>query len=69
MSGYYKNLVGVIRQPKFILHDLSLLNTLPQAEWENGFAEIVKHACIKDEKMFRSLKKTFFLPINNWAGH
>lgn len=55
--GLYKNMVGVIRQPKFILHDLIFLNTLPQNEWENGFAEIIKHACIKDAAMFRELEK------------
>jgi 3-dehydroquinate synthase len=32
------------------------LNTLPQREWENGFAEIIKHACIKDAAMFRELE-------------
>lgn len=61
--GEYKNMVGIIRQPSFILHDMVLLNTLPQVEWENGFAEIIKHACIKDAKMFAALEtntlKTF----------
>lgn len=54
--GVYKNMVGVIRQPAFLLHDMVFLNTLPQAEWENGFAEIIKHACIKDGAMFRELE-------------
>ena len=54
--GVYKNMVGIIRQPSFILHDMIFLNTLPQREWENGFAEIVKHACIKDAAMFRELE-------------
>lgn len=54
--GIYKNLVGIIRQPSFILHDVSLLQSLPQNEWENGFAEIIKHACIKDAAMFRHLQ-------------
>src|SRR6188508_783189 len=48
--GVYKNMVGIIRQPKFLLYDLNFLSTLPQAEWENGFAEIIKHACIKDAR-------------------
>lgn len=55
--GLYKNLVGNITQPKFILQDVSLLQTLPQEEWENGFAEIIKHACIKDKTMFEALAK------------
>jgi 3-dehydroquinate synthase len=55
--GEYKNMVGVIRQPAFILHDMVFLNSLPQQEWENGFAEIIKHACIKDAAMFAELEK------------
>jgi len=58
--GVYKNMVGVIRQPSFILHDMSFLSTLPQKEWENGFAEIIKHACIKDAAMFRQLEANSF---------
>lgn len=52
----YKNLVGTIRQPKFILHDYKMLTSLPVDEWQNGFAEIIKHACIKDAAMFRELQ-------------
>ncbi len=55
--GVYKNIVGVTRQPFFILHDLIFLNTLPESEWQNGFAEIIKHACIKDAAMFKELQK------------
>ena len=55
--GLYKNMVGVIRQPSFILHDMAFLNSLPQVEWENGFAEIIKHTCIKDAVMFAELEK------------
>ena len=54
--GVYKNMVGIIRQPKFLLYDISLLKTLPDAEWSNGFSEIIKHACIKDAAMFKLLK-------------
>lgn len=53
--GDYKNMVGVIRQPRFILQDAALLASLPNTEWENGFAEIIKHACIKDAAMFKEL--------------
>jgi len=34
-----------------------LLRSLPKAEWQNGFAEIIKHACIKDAGMFRLLEQ------------
>jgi len=56
--GLYKNIVGTIRQPAFLLYDYSLLKTLPHAEWVNGFAEVIKHAAIKDAGMFRLLKAT-----------
>ncbi|MEO5890038.1 MAG: 3-dehydroquinate synthase [Ferruginibacter sp.] len=55
--GIYKNLVGVIKQPEFLLFDYSLLKTLPQDQWVNGFAEIIKHACIKDAALFELLEK------------
>jgi len=55
--GVYKNLVGFIRQPDFLLFDYSLLKTLPQEHWINGFAEVIKHACIKDAGMFALLEK------------
>ncbi|MEO8720991.1 MAG: 3-dehydroquinate synthase [Ginsengibacter sp.] len=55
--GVYKNLVGVINHPEFLLYDYSFLETLPDEEWVNGFAEIIKHACIKNESMFRYLQQ------------
>jgi len=55
--GVYKNMVGIIRQPSFLLYDTSLLQTLPENEWRNGFAEIIKHAAIKDAAMFKQLEQ------------
>ena len=55
--GVYKNMVGLIRQPSFLLFDYSFLKTLPTKEWQNGFAEIIKHACIKDAAMFKELQQ------------
>lgn len=54
--GVYKNMVGLIRQPSFLLYDYTLLKTLPLNEWQNGFAEIIKHAAIKDAVMFKELE-------------
>lgn len=56
--GVYKNLVGQIRQPDFLLFDYSMLNTLPHEHWVNGFAEIIKHACIKDASLFSLLEQS-----------
>ena len=55
--GDYKNMVGVIRQPSFILQDTRMMATLPDKEWRNGFAEIIKHASIRDAVMFRDLEE------------
>jgi 3-dehydroquinate synthase len=55
--GEYKNMVGVIRQPSFLFYDLSFLKSLPDIEWSNGFAEIIKHACIVDKNLFALLEK------------
>ena len=56
-AGVYKNMVGTICQPQFIFYDYSFLQTLPVKEWVNGFAEIIKHACIKDALLFAFLEK------------
>ena len=56
--GLYKNMVGTIVQPSFILFDYTFLQTLPEAEWRNGFVEIIKHACIRDAEMFS--KEVYF---------
>ena len=55
--GVFKNIIGVVQQPSFILYDPRLLKTLPEAEWRNGFAEIIKHAAIADAAMFTMLAK------------
>ena len=63
--GIYKNMVGLIRQPSFLLYDTDFLKTLPKHQWENGFAEIIKHACIKDAAMFELLEKNTISSFKN----
>ena len=63
--GPYKNMVGLIRQPSFLLYDYSLLKSLPKEEWVNGFAEIIKHACIKDGAMFKLLEENGLRSFQN----
>jgi 3-dehydroquinate synthase len=53
----FKNLVGCFNQPEFVLCDLRLLDTLPEAEVANGMAEIVKHALIADAGLFAFLEE------------
>jgi 3-dehydroquinate synthase len=52
----YKNLVGTFTQPDFVLCDLDLLSTLPHAELQNGFAEVIKQAAIGDASLFSFLE-------------
>jgi 3-dehydroquinate synthase len=53
---HYKNILGTIQQPDFIFFDTQLLNTLPVDEWKNGFAEVIKYACLFDLDFFNYLK-------------
>jgi 3-dehydroquinate synthase len=51
-----KNLIGAIHHPSLVIDDLDVLKTLPRREFNQGFAEIIKHAIIADPKMFRILQ-------------
>ncbi len=56
-TGLYKNLLGTIRQPQFILYMPSFLQTLPVEEWNNGFAEVIKYGCLFDKELFEELEQ------------
>jgi 3-dehydroquinate synthetase len=51
-----KNLVGVLHQPSLVIDDLDVLKTLPRREFNQGFAEVIKHAIIADARMFGMLQ-------------
>src|SRR5437868_9467087 len=51
-----KNLLGAIHQPSLVINDLDVLKTLPRREFNQGFAEVIKHAIIADAKMFKQLQ-------------
>ncbi len=53
----YKNMVGVIRQPDFVICDPTMLNTLPVEEYHRGFAEVIKYGAIVDAELFDFLEK------------
>jgi 3-dehydroquinate synthase len=50
--GFYKNQIGVFREPAFTLLSAVFLNTLPEVELRSGFAEVVKHALISDKSLW-----------------
>ncbi|MCI0840366.1 MAG: 3-dehydroquinate synthase, partial [Chloroflexi bacterium] len=52
-----KNLVGAFYQPKFVLSDVSTLQTLPQRELTSGWAEAIKHGLILDSDLLASFER------------
>jgi pentafunctional AROM polypeptide len=56
-NQYGKNLIGTIRQPNSIIIDVSFLETLPQDEFINGMAEIIKIASTSNIKLWNLLNK------------
>jgi len=50
-----KNLLGTFSQPSLVLADVDTLSSLHPREYREGFAEIIKHAAIKDETMFAAI--------------
>ncbi len=56
-TSYGKNLLGTFYQPKEVLIDISILNSLSKKEIKSGYSEIVKHALIKDYSFFTWLEK------------
>lgn len=52
-----KNMIGAFYQPKSVFIDPEFLKSLPEEEYRNGLAEIVKHAVIFDETFFQFLEK------------
>ena len=61
---YGKNLLGTFYQPKEVLIDISILQSLPKKELRSGYAEIVKHALIKDHKFFNWLEQNAYKLLN-----
>lgn len=53
--GLHKNILGTFSQPEFICFNSSYLHTLPDEEWSNGFAEIIKYACLLNNNLLTDL--------------
>ena len=51
-----KNLVGAFYQPRMVLADVALLDTLPRREFLAGYAEVVKYGLIGDAPFFAWLE-------------
>ena len=51
-----KNLIGAWHHPALVIADVDTLGSLPRREWKQGFAEVIKHAIIRDAEMFDALQ-------------
>ena len=50
-----KNLVGAFWQPRAVFFDLDVLKTLPEKNFSEGIAEMIKYGMIKDADLFELL--------------
>lgn len=63
-ATYGKNLVGTFYQPNKVFIDPSLLRSLNKREIKSGYAEILKHALIKDKNFYKWLCKNYTNVLN-----
>lgn len=52
-----KNLAGAFYQPSLVLCDTDTLNTLPEAVFRDGCAEVIKYGVLYDEGLFSHLEE------------
>ncbi|MCB0826544.1 MAG: 3-dehydroquinate synthase [Armatimonadetes bacterium] len=57
-----KNLVGAFWPPHEVRISAECLKTLPEEEYRNGMAEVIKYGAIMDQNLFEALAETPMLP-------
>ncbi|MCR4266828.1 3-dehydroquinate synthase [Nitratireductor sp. ZSWI3] len=58
-TAHGKNLVGVFHQPRLVLADTDVLDTLPAREFRAGYAEVAKYGLIDRPEFFAWLEKNW----------
>ena len=65
----YKNLVGLFNNPEFVHIDTQFLNTLSNRELTSGFAELIKHALIADQNLWKDILSIERVDMNvDWVS-
>ena len=59
-----KNMIGNFYQPQRVFIDVNFLNTLPEDEFKNGLAEVIKHGLIQDVDYFEYLENNLTAIFN-----
>ncbi|MBN2664648.1 MAG: 3-dehydroquinate synthase [Bacteroidales bacterium] len=52
----YKNHIGTFNQPAALISSTEFLKTLPQKQILSGFAEVIKHSLLSNEKTWNNIK-------------
>lgn len=52
-----KNLCGAFHQPRLVIIDPDVLDTLPEHYFADGMGEVIKYGCIKSMPLFERLEK------------
>ena len=52
-----KNMIGAFYQPEAVVYDIAFLRSLPEKELRSGFAEVIKHALIRDSDFYEWLRQ------------
>ena len=58
-----KNMIGSFYQPKCVITDVNVLNTLPSRELSAGLAEVIKYGLIRDVRFFEWLEDNIQLLV------
>lgn len=57
--GGTKNMIGVIRQPEFVICDTAMLATLSEQEYLSGLAELIKTSIIGNKDLFVTIENNY----------
>ncbi len=61
-----KNLAGAFRDPVAVFCDIAALSTLPDRQFREGLAELVKHGIIEGDEVFEALETLAPHPLHKW---